>query len=418
MRTVRSVIRGGLALLLVAVALGLASAPARAEALTGAASLSARFATTCVSTADHKARCWGNNDDGQLGHGDNVDHNRAVLVRKVVGAGALLDVAQVSVGDTHACARLTSGQAACWGDNEHGQLGDGTTTGSNRPVMVRNGLDSGPLTGVAQLSAGADHTCARLVDGRVACWGDNSDGQAGGGGGATHTLPALVLAPSGTGALDDVAQVSAGGRSTCVRRTGGQARCWGSNGFGQLGDDTHTPRVLPVPVVGTTGSGRLTGIAQIAVADTHVCARLTSGQARCWGLGDEGELADGAGSFVSHPVVVVHPNGGPLHNVKQVAAGPNHTCFRLTSGRVRCSGYNGDGRLGHAGTPDVVLAPVFVRNRADTGALGGAVQVTAGNLHTCIRTAAGQVACWGGNWSGALGDGSESNQLLPVGVQV
>jgi alpha-tubulin suppressor-like RCC1 family protein len=396
----------------------LATPPAGADLLTGVTSASARLATTCAVTDAHQVRCWGNNSHGQVGDGTTTDRSTARLVRKVAGAGALLEVAQVTVGDEHACARLTNGRAVCWGHNPDGRLGDGTTTDTSRPVVVLNGLGSGPLTGVAQLSAGSAHTCARLTSGRVACWGANGDGQAGGGGGSVHTLPTIVLSGTGVGPLEDIAQVAAGRTSTCARKVGGQVRCWGDNGLGQLGDGTQIDRILPRPVVGLLGAGRLTGVAQLASADQHVCARLTNGQARCWGWGNEGELGAGDGLNSTTPVTVELPNGSPLVHVAQVAVGTNHSCFRLQSGRVRCSGYGGSDALGNPDAADEQLAPLLVRNAINTGPLGGAAQLGLGSTHTCIRATNGLVACWGQNFFGQLGDGTTTDHGNAVAVKV
>jgi alpha-tubulin suppressor-like RCC1 family protein len=327
-------------------------------------------------------------------------------------------VAQVSVGGDHACARLTNGQAVCWGRNTDGRLGDGTTTDRLRPVVVLNGLGSGPLTGVTQLSAGVSHTCARLTSGRVACWGGNSHGQAGGGGGAVHTLPSLVLSNSGVGALEDVAQVSAGRGFTCARKDNGQVRCWGANDAGELGDGTHIDRVLPQPVVGPLGIGRLTGVAQLATGDDHSCVRLANGQARCWGSGGEGELATGEAHGSTAPVTPELANGSPVVNVAQVAVGTHHTCFRLESGRVRCAGADYNDQLGNPDTDDFQLTPLLVRAAGNTGPLEGVVQIALGGSHTCSRHVDGIVACWGANFAGQLGDGGGAGHPQPVAVQI
>ena len=155
MRTVRTVLAGGLALLAVAGLLATAR-PAGAAPLTGATALASRSATSCVVTDVQQVRCWGGNDHGQVGDGTTTERPRARLVRKVAGAGALLQVAQVSVGGEHSCARLTNGQAVCWGRNVDGRLGDGTTSDRTRPVVVLNGFGSAPLTGVAAAQRGGE----------------------------------------------------------------------------------------------------------------------------------------------------------------------------------------------------------------------------------------------------------------------
>ena len=417
MRSVRSVLRGGLALLALAAALGLAP-PAGADVLlTGATGAGARSATSCAVVEGQRVACWGRGTHGQLGNGAGEDSTLAVLVQAVGVPGPLTGVTQVTVGDEHACARLANGRAVCWGNNGAGRLGDGTTTDRARPVYVRNGADTAAMAGVTQLTAGSAHTCARLSNGRVTCWGANTEGQIGDGTGVTHDLPTLVLAANGAAPLTDVAQVVAGRTSTCARKAGGQVRCWGDNVHGQLGDGTHADRDLPGPVVGVGGVGRLTGVAQLAATDHHVCARLTNRRARCWGLGSEGELGAGDGQNRTTPVSPEQSDGSPLVNVAQVAVGTNHSCFRLVSGRVRCAGYGGNGQLGNPAAADQQLTPILVRNAIDTAPLSGVAQIVLGSAHTCGRLTSGLVACWGQNVFGQLGDGTNLDHGHPVAVR-
>src|SRR5690606_7563757 len=116
-------------------------------------------------------RCWGSNFYGQLGDGTTTNRLRPVAVSNMSGTGALKEVAKLSAGRWHTCARLTNGQARCWGDNEDGQLGDGTTTNRTRPVAVSNATGGNALQDVRKISAGTWHTCAQLGSGQARCWG-------------------------------------------------------------------------------------------------------------------------------------------------------------------------------------------------------------------------------------------------------
>ena len=208
---------------------------------------------------------------------------------------ALTGVAQISVGRVHACARMNNGRVRCWGANTLGQLGDATNAPRTRAVLVRNAVNTGPMENVAQISVGANHTCARLENGQARCWGMNSFGQLGTGNTTGSALPKTVRSVSGDAALTSVAQIITGERHTCARRTNGQVRCWGENGDAQLGDGTTTDSPLPRTVLDVDGIGALTGVAQIAGVSDHTCARLTNTQAVCWGDDASGKLGNGAG---------------------------------------------------------------------------------------------------------------------------
>ena len=161
-----------------------------------------------------------------------------------------------------------TGGVRCWGYNSHGQLGDNTTTNLYSPPS------SDALTGVAQIAAGIYHTCALMSrTGGVRCWGYNGHGQLGDK--STNDLHS----PPNSDVLKGVAQITIGWAYTCVlmSETGG-VRCWGGNSYGQLGDgnsiDIHSPPSNDV----------LTGVAQIAAGDSHMCALMSgAGGMRCWG---------------------------------------------------------------------------------------------------------------------------------------
>ena len=143
----------------------------------------------------------------------------------------------MSAGYTHSCGVTAAGAAYCWGYNEYGALGDGTTTNRLTPGLVAGGVS------FAAVSAGDFHNCGVTAAGAVYCWGDNSSGQLGDGTTTTRLSPVLV-----TGGLS-FAALSAGSRHTCGVTAAGAAYCWGSNGSGQLGDGTTTDRLAPVRVV-------------------------------------------------------------------------------------------------------------------------------------------------------------------------
>ena len=284
-------------------------------------------------------------------------------------------------------------------------------------MQVSNGLGNGPLTGVAQLSAGASHSCARLDDGRVACWGRNNQGQLGDDTLTQRELPGIVVDGDGIGPLTDVVQIAAGRWHTCARRAGGQVRCWGDDEVGQLGNGPAGDSLLPTAVLRPSGVGALGDVAQVALGDEHTCARLGSGQARCWGSNHDGALGDGTEVDRPRPIIVQRPAGGPLTGIAQVATGTeDHSCFRLTSGRVRCTGSNDHGLLGRPSVGERSLLPVLVRNGSDTGALGNVAQVVGGDDFTCARLAVGQVRCWGSNSRNQLSDGTDTDRPLPTPV--
>ena len=158
----------------------------------------------------------------------------------IVVNGAVLHVTQISAGYRHTCAVTTSGGLTCWGDNANGQLGDGTIINKKSPTTVPT-LSSG----VTRVSAGGSHTCALTTGGGLKCWGANNYGQLGDGTTTPRKVPTDVQ-----GLTSNVASIAAGNVHTCAVTISGAAKCWGSGTLGSLGDGTATDKTAPVVVSG------------------------------------------------------------------------------------------------------------------------------------------------------------------------
>jgi alpha-tubulin suppressor-like RCC1 family protein len=318
--------------------------PAGDEPLVGVANIDAGDTHSCAALLDGTATCWGSNN-GRLGDGTTTNRNLPVVVSNVDGTGPLTDVSEVVTGDAHSCALRDDGTAVCWGSNHDGQLGDGTKTGRTRPVAVLDESGSAPLGGIVALTAGYSHTCAALASGQARCWGETALGS---GDTGDQVLPRVVLDPSGTAPLTGVAEISAGYQATCAALTTGQARCWGSN----PGDGTSGPRALPVVVSNTTGTGALTDVASIDAGDNRTCAVTTGGQAWCWGgLG----VGDGTLTTRTRPIALLGVYAGvTLAGVSAATVGEMHNCAVVTGGELRCWGANREGRLGDGAAMNVL----------------------------------------------------------------
>ena len=288
--------------------------------------------------------------------------------------------AQVSTGAEHTCAVLRDATIRCAGRNNLAQLGDGTRVDSNVPVQVDT------ITSAAQVSAGVDHTCAVLADNPVT--EDNPETDA-----IENNEEGIIL-------------------------------CWGWNGNGQLGDGTTSPSLTPsldFPVLSITTA------TQVSAGRDHTCALLADdpttednpattgtvenneeGMVMCWGEGNNGKLGNGASTASDTPVSVSN-----INTATQVSAGDFHTCALLADNTVQCWGLNDVGQLGDGGAGGRDSdTPVQVSNIAT------ATQISVGRDYSCAVLADGTVQCWGEGSNGQLGNGATGDSNIPVTVSV
>lgn len=305
---------------------------------------------------------------------------------------AALKVVRVAAGGEHACALLETGAVWCWGRNDHGQLGNGSTTDSPAPVAVK-------IDGVVfeDLAAGDRHTCAISSAGKVYCWGTGADGRLGNGAMADAPAPVQVQM------LQSARIVVAGFDFTCAlgKTTGDEGTyCWGANGEGQLGDGTNDAQSAPV-----LASALADSLPASQASAKHACLRTANGGAQCWGNNSNGQLNDGSTSASNVPVGPTAGSFGP------VAVGGRHSCFVPPDDDpgILCRGANESGQLGD-GTMTENNIQRFV-------ALGGAVLgVVLAEAASCAVVKGGVAQCWGDNAKGQLGIGSTTNSPSPVAV--
>lgn len=268
--------------------------------------LSAGDDHTCGVATSGAAYCWGLNEHGQLGTlvadttcgiGSTDPRPCAPTPRPVSGGYAFQ---MVSAGRSHSCGLATNGAAFCWGANDSGQLGDGSTTASRGPVRAAEGVT------FTSIDAGQHHTCGVTAAGDVYCWGANGSGQLGDGGVAARPLPVRV------GSAGAWRAVTAGRLHSCGIALSGEALCWGTNAEGQIGEgSTGGQRTTPTPVAGGLRFTAISaaGGAGASAADRggirqqgHTCGIAAGGVVHCWGGNEYGQVGDGSTNIRPAPV--------------------------------------------------------------------------------------------------------------------
>lgn len=277
---------------------------------------------TCGVTVSGDAYCWGSNERGRLGAGQERFHATPQPIPE-------LKFTAVSTGLWHSCGVTTENAAYCWGGNFLGALGNGTETDAQAPTPVSGNLP------FAAISAGESFTCALTPPGRAYCWGTNREGQLGIGtlDRRGHRVPEPVQ-----GALT-FRSISAGAAHACGVTSAGVAYCWGNNASGQLGTGDTTAHAAPTQVVGSSR------FRSVSAGGGHSCGITTEGAAYCWGRNASGQLGNGGGGNREDSRATPAAVAGGL-TFRSVSAGLDHTCGVVTSGEVYCWGLNDHAQLG------------------------------------------------------------------------
>ena len=342
----------------------------------------------CVIASDNKLYCWGRNHRGQLGNNSMVDSSRPVAVN-MTGVLAGKTIKQISTGAYHTCVVASDDNAYCWGENMKGQLGNNSTANSSVPVKVDT---SGVLAGktIKQISTGHYHTCAVASDDKMYCWGENNNGELGNGSTVDSRVPVAVNM-TGVLAGKTIKQMSVGTYNTCVIASDDKVYCWGSNAYGQVGNNSLTDSNVPV-AVNTTGVLAGKTIKQISVGHHRACAIASDDKMYCWGNNMGGALGNGS-TADSHIPVSVNMSGILAGKViRRISIGAFHTCVYATDNKIYCWGSNNYGQLGNNSTANSgvpVATYIFKKENIPANAMKLRAQYVKKATATCQAVAAG-----------------------------
>lgn len=334
----------------------------------------------------------------------------------------------VVAGDKFSCALLNDGTVKCWGDNATGQLGRDNTADVGKAtgdMAALTAITLGAGRTATAIAAGTQHACALLDNGTVKCWGSNTSGALGQGsatnagdgvGTAMSALPAIDL---GTGVI--ARAIGAGNQFTCALLSDGKVKCWGENGYGQLGLGDTNDRGDVAGEMGTNLAAIDFGVNKtataIAIASESACAILNLGEVRCWGRNDDGELGRGNTNNLGDggtPSIANAPalDLGTGKTATSIAAGSNHFCAVLNDNSLKCWGDNTDGQLGLGDTNDRGDGASEMGDALTAVNLGSgltATAVSAGGSTTCAVLSDSSLKCWGNNSAGQAGLGNTTS---------
>jgi len=333
---------------------------------------------------DSTVSAWGENNYGQLGNGTNTDSNVPVQV------SSLKDIIAIAGGWHHSLALRNDSTVWAWGWNGYGQLGNGSNIESNVPVKVS------ALTGIIAIAAGYDdHSLALRKDGTVWAWGLNMDGQLGNGTNTDSNVPTQVSSLTG------IISIAGRGWHSLALKNDGTVWSWGRNDEGELGNGTNTDSNVPVQV------SFLTNVTAIEGAAMHSLALKNDSTIWSWGYNFDGELGNatsGYGDDSNIPVQVSFLTG-----ITTIAAGGWHSFALKNDGTFWVWGNNPFGQLGN-GTNTASNVPVQISSLTDI------LAVTGGSRHSLALKNDGTVWSWGRNDEGELGNGTNTDSHVPLQV--
>ncbi|MGH3486637.1 MAG: RCC1 domain-containing protein [Actinopolymorphaceae bacterium] len=341
-------------------------------------------ATALAQVPEGGALTWGGNFWGELGH--ETDSGDPQYLPDAMPLPEGVTVTDVAAGYSHNLALTDTGEVYSWGNNDFGQLGDGTNSSRSSPELVPFPVG----TTVTQIAAGALHSLALTSTGAVYAWGANWSGGLGDGTTTDSATPVAADVPVG----DTVTAVAGGFLHSLALTSDGDVLSWGSNATGQLGDGTTIDRLVPVEVHLPVGVDAI----DVAGGAEHSLAVTSTGTALGWGGNQYGAVGDGTTVERDTPVEVDLPDGV---TVTDVVTGATHSLALTSTGTALGWGNNFHGQVGDGTFTDRHL-PVEVDLPTGTTltTLGGEAE------HSVAVTSTGDALSWGLNYWGQLGDGT------------
>lgn len=373
----------------------------------------------CALRYDGALYCWGNGQNGTLGDGNLAAHNShtPIPVQTNSGPGSWSDWIWMSSEWRQGCGIRADGTAWCWGEGGSGELGNGATSNSARPVQVQTDTGPGGWNDWVQVESDASLSCGVRADGSAWCWGMQDNGRLGNGSTAAgnSTRPSQVKDSAGTGYWTDWKMVSVDGTpAACGVRYNGTAWCWGATG-GRLGEGNVSPNTgLPVQVQTDTGPGAWSDWVFIDAGPENTCGIRVDGSAWCWGTSDEGQLGTGDLIHQNRPKQVRNSTDtGYWYDWVSISQDMFGTCGIRRNGTAWCWGTV---RVGDGSAYTLYMVPKQVPDNTGVTYWSDWTSIKYSQTHICGARSNGTIWCWGSDGLGQLGNGPAGASFTPTQV--
>jgi uncharacterized repeat protein (TIGR02543 family) len=360
-----------------------------------------------VVTATGQVYAWGNNDFGQLGDGSTIDRTTPTLISfNELQSGERIK--SVKAGSSHSIAVTTSGRVYSWGRNTYGQLGNGTYIQQTTPTLISvTGYYNNPIQSVA---TGYIHSLALSSNGEVYAWGYNSDGSVGKGSNSTVPNPTLI---NFDGLLngEKIKSIEASERTSVAVTTSGRVYVWGDNRQGQVGDGLSATKIRNPKLISFDGIQSGETIEDVDVGAGRSLALTTNGRVYTWGGYDYSN--DSSNTFITTPTLISFIGLQNGETIQSIESGGLHSLAITTSGRVYSWGSNYSRQLENGAPNELITTPTLI---SFTGLQSGETiqSVIAGGRHSFAITTDGRRYAWGENSNSILGDGTIEDKSNPT----
>ena len=375
-----------------------------------------------IVTSSGRLISWGANGEGELGDGSSTTNSTPTDVTSYLGLHTEEVVVQAIAGYGTSMALTSEGRVMTWGNNEYGQMADGTLESKSSPVDVTANFSFEEDEYIIEASTVEGFVIALTNQNRVFTWGYNDDGQLGTGDSTQYPLPQDITLVLGLAPTEGIINVDASYYNSTVLTDTGRCLIWGYNGQGQIGDGTKTDSLIPIDI---QDNFRITSIMEaslahdetivdVSIGKYHYAAVTSYGNLFTWGDNFFGQLGDGTVLNTNQPMNITNQfNLAEVEKIIDVELGEYHSVALTNTGRVFTWGENEIGQLGNMSTTDLYVPTELPAS--DFGS-EGVVSITVYDKMNAAMTASGRLFTWGFNWHGELGDGTEVHKLVPTEV--
>ena len=369
-----------------------------------------------AKTNKNRYFAWGNNDKGQLGDGTTTSRETPIEITNNFALQPGEYIGNFSLGDRHSAAITNMGRVFTWGWNFYGRLGDGTATSKSTPTDITSMFELNTGEKVLTITMGVSNSAAKTTEGRIFVWGENSTGQLGDGSILNKTVPTDITGQFDLETNEVIVVISLGAVHSAAFTSKGRLFTWGGNAYGQLGDGTGGIKVNPTEITQFLTYTEGEFIIGIDLGRYNTVVLTSKGDVYTFGLNDRGQLGDGTLDNKNTPTdIKAQFSLEPEETFIKVASGYSHMLLITSQHRIFTWGDNEFGQLGdgdtvHKSTPIEITSQLAFQEGETVNS------IALGDGYTAMITSLGRFLTWGNNDEGQMGNIETSTVLIPTSV--